>query len=193
MLAAEAASTTDGSDSFSEEYRIVRRDGRVVWILDQAGLVRPEGREPYWQGFLLDITARKEAERRLQDAHAHLRLMVDSALDAVVSMDVDGVITAWNPQAESTFGWTAEEAIGRALAETVVPPGQRAAHRQGLTRWRETGASTVLNSRIEIQALHRDGRLMPVELAIVPVAVATRPCSPDSSATSATGSARRRT
>ena len=171
VLAAEIASTTDGSDSFSEEYRIVRRDGRVVWLLDRAGLVRPEGREPYWQGFLLDITARKEAERRLQDAHAHLRLMVDSALDAVVSMDVDGVITAWNPQAEATFGWTAEEAIGRPLAETIVPPGQRAAHRQGLTRWRETGASTVLNSRIEIQALHRDGRLIPVELAIVPVAV----------------------
>ena len=171
VLVAEAASGTDGSDSFSEEYRIVRRDGRIVWVLDRAGLVRPEGREPYWQGFLLDITGRKEAERRLHDAHAHLRLMVDSALDAVVSMDVDGVITAWNPQAEATFGWTADEAIGRHLADTIVPHGQRAAHRQGLTRWRETGASTVLNSRIEIQALHRDGRLIPVELAIVPVAV----------------------
>ncbi|HEX5938487.1 MAG TPA: PAS domain S-box protein [Actinomycetota bacterium] len=171
VLAAEAASGTDGTDTFSEEYRIVRRDGQVVWLLDRAGLVRPEGRDPYWQGFLLDVTARKEAERRLRDAHAHLRLMVDSALDAVVSMDVDGVITAWNPQAEATFGWSAEEAIGRPLAETIVPHGQRAAHRQGLTRWRETGASTVLNSRIEIQALHRDGRLIPVELAIVPVAV----------------------
>jgi PAS domain S-box-containing protein len=98
-------------------------------------------------------------------------LMVDSALDAVVSMDVDGVITGWNPQAEATFGWTAEEVIGRPLVETIVPHAHRAAHIEGLRRWRETGEGTVLNARIEIQGLHRDGRTIPVELSIVPVAV----------------------
>jgi hypothetical protein len=142
-----------------------------VWVLDEATLVRPEGRRPYWQGFQLDITARKEAERRLQDAHEHLRLMVDSSLDAVVSMDVEGVITGWNPQAEKTFGWTAEEIIGRSLAESIVPHAHREAHSEGLRHWRETGDGPVLNARIEIQALHRDGRVIPVELAIVPVAV----------------------
>jgi hypothetical protein len=96
---------------------------------------------------------------------------VDSALDAVVSMDVEGVITGWNPQAETTFGWRAEEVIGRPLVETVVPHTHRAAHAEGLRHWRETGEGAVLNSRIEIQALHRDGRLIPVEVAIVPVAV----------------------
>jgi PAS domain S-box-containing protein len=96
---------------------------------------------------------------------------VDSALDAVVSMDVEGVITGWNPQAETTFGWSAEEVIGRPLVETVVPHAHRAAHAEGLRHWRETGEGAVLNSRIEIQALHRDGRLIPVEVAIVPVAV----------------------
>jgi PAS domain S-box-containing protein len=169
VFAAEAASNADGA--FSEEYRIVRKDGRVVWVLDEARLVRPEGRSPYWQGFQLDITARKEAERRLQDAHEHLRLMVDSALDAVVSMDTDGRIIGWNPQAETTFGWTADDVLGRALVETIVPHAHRAAHREGLHRWRETGEGAVLNSRIEIQALCRDGRMIPVELAIVPVAV----------------------
>lgn len=171
VYAADAASNTDGTDVFSEEYRIVRKDGRIVWVLDEARLVRPEGRAPYWQGFQLDITARKEAERRLQDAHEHLRLVVDSALDAVVSMDVQGVITEWNPQAEMTFGWSAEEVIGRSLAETIVPHAHRAAHLEGLRHWRETGEGAVLNARIEIQALHRDGRLIPVELAIIPVAV----------------------
>jgi PAS domain S-box-containing protein len=171
VLAADAASNTDGSDTFSEEYRILHKDGRIVWVLDEARLVRPEGRAPYWQGFQLDITARKEAERRLHDAHEHLRLLVDSALDAVVTMDVDGRIMGWNPQAEATFGWTAEEAIGRLLAETIVPHVHRAAHIEGLRRWRETGEGRVLNARIEIQALHKDGRLIPVELAIVPVSV----------------------
>jgi PAS domain S-box-containing protein len=168
---ADASSNTDGSDRFALEYRMVRKDGRTVWVLDEATLIRPENAPPYWQGFQLDITARKEAERHLHDAHEHLRLMVDSALDAVVSMDVDGVITGWNPQAEATFGWSAEEVIGRSLVETIVPHAHRAAHIEGLHRWRETGEGAVLNARIEIQGLHRDGRLIPVELAIVPVAV----------------------
>jgi PAS domain S-box-containing protein len=171
VFAADAASNTDGSDLFSEEYRIVRKDGRVVWVLDEARLIRPQDRPPYWQGFQLDITGRKEAEQRLQDAHEHLRLMVDSALDAVVSMDTDGLIIGWNPQAETTFGWSAEEVVGRSLVETIVPHAYRAAHSEGLQRWHQTGEGAVLNARIEIQALHRDGRLIPVELSIVPVAV----------------------
>ena len=65
--------------------------------------------------------------------------MVDSALDAVVSMDVNGVITAWNPQAETTFGWSADEVVGRPLVETIVPHAHRAAHGEGLRRWREAG------------------------------------------------------
>jgi PAS domain S-box-containing protein len=171
VFAADAASNTDGSDTFSLEYRMVHRDGSVVWLLDEATLIRPEGRPPYWQGFQLDITARKEADQRLKDAHEHLRLMVDSALDAVVSMDTDGLVIGWNPQAETTFGWSAEEVLGRSLVDTIVPHGFRAAHVEGLNRWRETGEGPVLNSRIEIQALCKDGRRIPVELAIVPVAV----------------------
>jgi PAS domain S-box-containing protein len=171
VFAADTASNADGSDLFSEEYRIVRKDGQVVWVLDQAKLVRPEDRAPYWQGFQLNITPRKEAEQRLHDAHEHLRLMVDSSLDAVVSMDMEGLIIGWNPQAETTFGWSAEEVLGHSLADTIVPHAHRAAHNEGLRRWHDTGEGAVLNSRIEIQALRRDGRMIPVELAIVPVAV----------------------
>jgi PAS domain S-box-containing protein len=86
-------------------------------------------------------------------------------------MDMDGLIIGWNPQAETTFGWSAEEVLGRSLVETIVPHAHRVAHTEGLQRWHETGEGAVLNSRIEIQALRRDGRLFPVELAIVPVAV----------------------
>jgi PAS domain S-box-containing protein len=168
---ADASSNLREAESFSEEYRLVRRDGRIVWVLDEARLVRPEGRPPYWQGFQLDITARKEAEHRLHDAHEHLRRMVESSLDAIVTMDAEGTITDWNPQAEATFGWSADEVVGRRLAETIVPHDQRAAHVEGLRRWREHGEGPILNERIEVQALHRDGRQLPVELAVIPVAV----------------------
>ena len=170
VFAADAASNRS-ADSFSEEYRLIRRDGRIVWVLDEARLVERQGKPPIWQGFQLDITARKEAEQRLHDAHEHLRLMVETSLDAIVTMDANGLITGWNPQAETTFGWAREEIVGRPLAETIVPHDQRAAHLGGLRRWRETGEGPILNSRIEIQALHRDGRQIPVELAIIPAAV----------------------
>jgi PAS domain S-box-containing protein len=170
VFAADATSNREGTD-FSQEYRIVRKDGRVVWVQDEARLIRPDGKPPYWQGFQLDVTGRKEAEQRLHDAHQYLRLVLDSSLDAIVTMDADGIITDWNPQAEATFGWTREEVVGRLLAETIVPHAHRAAHIEGLQHWRETREGPVLNSRFEITALHRDGRLIPVELAIVPVSV----------------------
>jgi len=94
------------------------------------------------------------------------RSILDSALDAVVSMDAQGRITGWNGQAEVIFGWSAEEAIGRMLSETIIPPRYREAHQAGLARFLATGEGPVLNRRIEITALHRTGREFPVELAI---------------------------
>jgi PAS domain S-box-containing protein len=69
VLTADAESNLADEDGrFSMEYRMVRKDGDIVWVQDEATLVRPEGREPYWQGFLLDITERKRAEERLAQA-----------------------------------------------------------------------------------------------------------------------------
>jgi PAS domain S-box-containing protein len=99
------------------------------------------------------------------------RLIVDTALDAVITMDTAGVITGWNPQAERTFGWTRPEAMGRILEETIVPEHHRDSHRRGLERFRDTGEGPVLNRRLELSALHRDGREFPIELAITPVRV----------------------
>ena len=68
VLAADAANKTRGDDRFSLEYRMVRKDGRVVWVQDQAALVRLPGKPPYWQGFLLDVTERKVAEEQIARA-----------------------------------------------------------------------------------------------------------------------------
>ncbi len=97
------------------------------------------------------------------------RLVLDTALDAVVVMDCDGLVVEWNAPAEATFGWTRGEAVGRKLAELIVPPALREAHRQGLRRFVDTGRATLLNRRVEITALHRSGREFPVELAIASI------------------------
>ncbi len=68
VLAADLVSNQAGDESFSLEYRMIAKDGRVVWVQDQANLVQVEGQPPFWQGFLLDITERKGAEEQLARA-----------------------------------------------------------------------------------------------------------------------------
>jgi PAS domain S-box-containing protein len=96
-------------------------------------------------------------------------LVVEHAYDAFIAMDRQGKIRSWNAQAESTFGWPRSEAVGRDLADLIVPPQHREAHRAGLGRYLSTGDGPALNKRIEITAMHRVGREFPVELAIWPV------------------------
>lgn len=81
-------------------------------------------------------------------------------------MDDKGRITAWNTQAEQTFGWTSQEAIGRSMADTIIPQTHREAHLRGLDHFLKTGEGPILNSWIEVTALHRDGTEFPIELSL---------------------------
>jgi PAS domain S-box-containing protein len=105
----------------------------------------------------------------LGQSERRTRQILESAHEAFVSIDSAGIILAWNPQAEETFGWSQDEAIGRELAETIIPERYHEAHRKGITRFLETGEGPVLNQRLELAALHRDGHEFPVELTISPL------------------------
>ena len=96
-------------------------------------------------------------------------MSVDASLDAAVVADATGRITAWNRQAEKTFGWTSQQAIGQLLTDTIISPRFHEAHNQGMRLFIETGSGPILGKRIEIAALHQDGRELPVELAISPI------------------------
>lgn len=108
----------------------------------------------------------------LKSTEARMRSLIDSALDAIVTIDSESVITGWNRQAEVMFGWTSDEAMGKRLTDTIIPPQYRAAHERGLAHYMSTGEGPILNRRIEITALHRDGREMPVELTVAPARLA---------------------
>ena len=81
-------------------------------------------------------------------------------------MDFDGYITGWNHQAEKIFGWSAEEILEQTIEKTIIPERYREAHRHGMQRYLECGESSVMNSLVEIYAVHRDGHEFPVELSI---------------------------
>jgi PAS domain S-box-containing protein len=98
--------------------------------------------------------------------HAGLQSVLDTALDAVVVMDVGGLIVGWNEHAAEIFGWQPEEALGERLSELIVAPQYRAAHEAGLSHHLATGEGPVLNRRIEVTAVRRDGTEFPVELSV---------------------------
>ena len=109
------------------------------------------------------------ASRRLN------RAILESALDCIITMDADGIVQEWNPAAERTFGYTRAEAVGRELAELIIPPELRERHRKGLAHYLKTGEGPVLGRRIEIAGLHADGHRLLVELAITAFHIAGAP------------------
>ena len=98
--------------------------------------------------------------------HPGLQTVLDTARDAVVVMDTEGMVLGWNSYSEAAFGWSGEEARGQKLSDMIIPPVHRAAHDTGLTHYLATGEGPVFDRRIEISALHRSGVEIPVELSI---------------------------
>jgi len=111
----------------------------------------------------------------LRESKRKLQTLVDTALDAVVMMNSEGMITDWNRQATRIFGWPREEIIGRPLHTTIIPLRYRDGHVQGLKHFLASGAGPAMNQMIEIHALHRDGHEFPVELAIALVMTEGQP------------------
>lgn len=107
----------------------------------------------------------------LRESEECTRLIVDNALDAVITMNAAGDIIGWNTQAESMFGWSRSEAMGRPLSNTIVSPKFREAHDRSLQHFLESGDLEMLNKRIEIGAVHRDDREFPSELTVCPAKV----------------------
>lgn len=113
----------------------------------------------------------KAAEAALLQSQERNRAIVDTALDGVITIDSTGIVTDWNAQATAIFGWSREEALGRALSKTIIPERDRQAHEHGLREFLRTGVGAVLNRRIEIVAQHKNGRELPVELAVSPAKI----------------------
>jgi PAS domain S-box-containing protein len=122
-------------------------------------------------GISRDITALKASEEMLREQSEHNRMILETANDAFIGMKPDGTITAWNPQAELTFGWTAAEAIGRTLCDTVVASAYRAAHANGVEQFLTTSEGSLLNQPIDLIGLHRDGHEFPAEATVWSVRV----------------------
>lgn len=95
-----------------------------------------------------------------------LEPILDTVIDAVIILSKDGTVVGWNDVAQETFGWSRSEAVGKPLGDLIVPTEHRSAHRKGMARLESGGIPRVLNKRLEMPALCKDGSEIPVELSI---------------------------
>jgi len=107
---------------------------------------------------------------KIRESENEFRKVIDTARDAFIQMDADGIITSWNPEAEKIFGWKSEQVIGRVLGDTIIPSEYRSAHAQGLKQFLASGKEGIIaNKIVEITAMHFDEHIFPIELSVVPV------------------------
>jgi len=150
-----------------DEDHLIREDGSEDWLRWE---VRP------WHDvtgeiggiimFTEVVTERKRAEVALRESETRTRSIIETALDAVISIDERGLIIDWNSQAEIMFGYSAQEALGLPLDETIIPARYRGAHAHGMNRILQSGPDAAVKRRFEFSALHRNGQEFPVEFAI---------------------------
>jgi PAS domain S-box-containing protein len=119
-----------------------------------------------------EIKEKSDAQNKLKGQELMLRSLISSALDAIITINDQGKLIAWNPSAETIFGYKAEEVYGKQLADLIIPPALREMHHKGFARFMATKESTVVNKgRLELPAITKDGKDIKVELTITSVVI----------------------
>ncbi len=114
---------------------------------------------------------RTRAEAAVRESEARKAAILESALDAIVTMNHEGRVIEWNPAAQRIFGYTSDEVVDREMAELILPPALRQAHRRGLKHYVSTGEGPIIGKRLELTAMRSDGFEFPVELTVTRIPV----------------------
>ncbi|MBA2763723.1 MAG: PAS domain S-box protein, partial [Thermoleophilaceae bacterium] len=168
-VAATVEKTADigtGGDVIDFVNRYQTKDGGWRWF--EWNAVADQAEETIYAS-ARDITDRIFGEQALETSERQTRQILETANDAFVAMDAAGLVIDWNRQAELIFGWPLADAIGRELADTILPERYREPHRVGLKRFVAGGEARAIGKTLELDALHRDGREFPIELTISPL------------------------
>jgi PAS domain S-box-containing protein len=152
---------------YNEIYRIVRPDGAVRWIQDRAFPIRDQsGKVCQIAGVAEDITHRKEVEEWLRQSEARKRAVMESAPDAIVTIDHEGRIIEFNAAAEKMLGYARTRVLGKELAEVMIPPSVGEEQVHGLGSYLASGTSGMVGKVVETTAMRADGTEFPVETTV---------------------------
>jgi PAS domain S-box-containing protein len=154
----------------SYEIKILDKEGNEKWLIiggapnyDQVGNLIGS------IGIHMDITEEKLLKEENEFKSTQLKKLFEKALDALITIDQEGKVFEWSPQAEKIFGYSESEIKGKKISESIIPQNFRSAHETGMKHYLATGHGPVLNSRIEITAIKKSGEEFPIELTIFPL------------------------
>ncbi len=113
------------------------------------------------------------------DANEHAEqiksAIVDACLDTLVTINMNDEIVEFSAAGEAMFGWRREEVLGKRMADILIPAAMRDGHHRGMAHYRATGEGPLLGRLVQVEALHRDGHTLPVELGLVPINLPNEP------------------
>jgi PAS domain S-box-containing protein len=167
---AEDARTDWTGQQFSTEYRKITRDGRVIWVRDEAVLVRDEGGSPlYWQGILADITERKHTEEALRESERRFRQLFENSSDALFVHDERGRFVDCNAEACRALGYSREELLELSVADVATwLLSEEDRPKEGQTLWERAlgGEPGRIVGFEENELVRKDGSSFPVEVGV---------------------------
>nr|WP_320190141.1 diguanylate cyclase [uncultured Desulfobacter sp.] len=158
---------------YTMDHRIVKTDGTLAYV-EARGFVHcsQNGTPQKFTGTILDITPRKEAEKKIKDREAQVRAMASASHDALIMIDASDKIHFWSDMAEKMFGWTTEEAMGQSMHRLITLPEDCDKALNGLKHFSKTGTGPVIGSVMEFNALRKDGTIIPVERSVAAFKIA---------------------
>lgn len=152
------------------EFEITGLKGCQRWLETHAVPLKDStGKIVNLLGVTRDITERKKADEAIKSSEERRKLIMNSALDAIICIDKEGMIIFWNPQAEQIFGWNENEVMGKLLSAIIIPEHFRSMHDNGMKNYLKTGKGPVLNVLQQLSAIRRNGVEFPIELSILPL------------------------
>lgn len=155
--------------SWDDEFQIITDKGNERWIRVIGEVEHVNGNYNRIYGSFQDIDERKKAEEKIKNSEERRKLIMNAALDAIICIDKEGIVTFWNPQAEQIFGWKATEVMGKLLSELIIPEDYRVMHENGMKNYLNTGKGPALNVLLQLSAIRRSGEEFPIELTVLPI------------------------
>jgi PAS domain S-box-containing protein len=169
VLAGVHAVLDSSADAWDDEYRFRRYDGSYAYVTDRGFVIRnAQGKAIRMVGGMSDVTERRLNQEKLRDSEGHLRAILDTSLEGILTIDVGGIIIAANKSAQQTFGYTASELVGESIGK-LMSDLDRDWHERYLTRHGVTGLETLQGSRREATGMRRNGSVFPMDISVIDV------------------------
>jgi PAS domain S-box-containing protein len=149
----------------SIDIEISTQNNSTRFVEVKCGLMELNNNQITFISFNDKTLAITESKARIS-AELKTKQIIETALDAVITINSKAEIQIWNPKAEQIFGWKHSEVKGKNISDIIIPPGMRQMHKHGMERHLVTGESRVLNTPLELSAVNKFGKEFPVELYI---------------------------